>query len=217
MTQNKILAAPTAAKGWYSRGYLPHVDAPGVLQCLTFRLADSLPSEVRQRIAQEAHSEAARLKGLALALDAGYGQCWLRRDELAAVVEQALLHFDGQRYRLLAWCVMPNHVHGLIEAFAGAPLPKVMQSWKSFTAKAINRWLGRSGEVWQREYFDRYIRDDAHLRAVIDYIEGNPVAAGLVGCAEDWGFSSAAQRERSRRDAGAPSDAPLRCPVAPFT
>jgi REP element-mobilizing transposase RayT len=73
---------------------------------------------------------------------------------------------------------MPNHVHVLIEAFADSPLPEVVQSWKSFTAKAINRWLGRNGEVWQREYFDRYIRDDAHLRAVIDYIEGNPVAAG---------------------------------------
>jgi putative DNA methylase len=49
-------------------------------------------------------------------LDAGHGACWLRRPEIAALVEGALRYFDGQRYRLLAWCVMPNHVHTLIRS-----------------------------------------------------------------------------------------------------
>jgi type I restriction enzyme R subunit/putative DNA methylase len=78
-------------------------------------------------------------------------------------MENALLHFDDQRYRLLAWCVMPKHVHVLIETWGSAgvspakgwPLAGVIQSWKSFTAKAIKQLLGRGGEFWQREYYDR--------------------------------------------------------------
>jgi len=204
MTQKNKPASPSPAKGWYSRGYLPHVDVPGLLQCLTFRLNDSLPLEALERITQEAHHDRARLKRIADVLDAGYGACWLRRVEIARIVENALFHFDGQRYRLIAWCVMPNHVHALIERREEYRLPELIHSWKSFTAKEINRHVGRRGEVWQREYFDRYIRDDAHLQAAIEYIERNPVAAGLVVDAENWPFSSAAQRP-SRRDAGAPS------------
>jgi REP element-mobilizing transposase RayT len=59
-------------------------------------------------------------------LDAGHGACWLHRADIAALVEGALLHFDQQRYRLLAWCIMPNHVHALIETMEGFPLPDVL-------------------------------------------------------------------------------------------
>ncbi len=112
-------------------------------------------------------------------------------------MESALLHFDGKRYRLLAWCVMPNHVHALIETCEGHPLSQVVHSWKSYTAKQINSLLERDGPVWHVDYFDRYIRDDLHLAAVIRYIEDNPVAAGLVERAEQWAFSSAAQAWRT--------------------
>jgi REP element-mobilizing transposase RayT len=73
------------------------------------------------------------------------------------------LHFDGQRYRLLAWVVMPNHVHVLIETMTGHTLAAVLHSWKSYTAKEANRLLGRTGDFWQPEYFDRFIRDDRHF------------------------------------------------------
>ncbi len=75
---------------------------------------------------------------------------------------------------------MPNHVHVLIETFDKFPLGDIVHSWKSFTAKAINRHLQREGTVWHPDYHDRHIRDDAHLYAVIDYIESNPLQAGLV-------------------------------------
>lgn len=86
---------------------------------------------------------------------------------------------------------MPNHVHVLIEQVAGWPLDKVVAGWKSCTSKQINQHLGKRGAVWMRDYHDRYVRDDAHLQAVIEYIHENPVAAGLVARAEDWPHSSA--------------------------
>jgi len=189
-------AGVSPVKGWYSRRYLPHVDLPGLLQAITFRLDDSLPKEVFERLAQDAVDDAVERKRIEAVLNAGHGECWLQRHEIAEIVENALFHFDGQRYRLIAWCVMPNHVHVLIEAWERWPLAGVIQSWKSFTAKAINRNLGRGGEVWQREYFDRYIRDDRHLQATIEYIENNPVAAGLAPSPESWQFSSASQRKK---------------------
>jgi Transposase and inactivated derivatives len=182
------------AKGWYSRGYLPHLDTPGLLQVVTFRFADSLPKDVLDRLREEAKDETEWRRRIDTSLDAGYGACWLRRDDLADIVEEALLHFDGQRYRLIAWCVMPNHVHALLEVWERRPLAGIVHSWKSFTAKTINAILGRVGPLWQRDYYDRYVRDDRHLRAVIEYIESNPVKAGLVAEAASWRYSSAARK-----------------------
>jgi putative DNA methylase len=135
-----------------------------------------------------------RLRRVERLLDAGHGECWLAKPEIATLVEESLLHGDGQRYRLLCWVIMPNHVHTLIETLDGHPLPDVAHSWKSFTANVANRRLGRTGHFWARDYFDRYIRDDQHLAAVIRYIENNPVKAGLVERAEDWLFGSARRR-----------------------
>ena len=89
---------------------------------------------------------------------------------------------------------MPNHVHLLMETDATHPLPKVVQSWKPFTAKQANAILGRTGVFWDRDYFDRYIRDDGHRAAVVHYIEENPVKAGLVERAEDWPWGSVRRR-----------------------
>jgi REP element-mobilizing transposase RayT len=112
--------------------------------------------------------------------DAGHGACWLRDERIAELVEGALLHFDGRRYRLIAWCVMPNHVHALVETVEDWPLAGLVHSWKSFTSHEANRILKRSGEIWLREYHDRFIRDDRHFAKVVSYIESNPVKAGLV-------------------------------------
>ncbi len=124
-------------------------------------------------------------------LNRGHGACLLRDPRIARIVEDALLFFDGERYRLLAWVVMPNHVHVLIETRPEYRLEDVVHSWKSFTAKAANRILERTGQLWQEEYFDRFIRDGDHLRETIHYIEQNPVVAGLVVRAEDRPFGSA--------------------------
>ena len=116
------------------------------------------------------------------------------RPEIASLVRDALLKFDGERYRLLAWCVMPNHVHVLIKQVQGFPLAGIVRSWKVFTARKANAILGRTGTFWMREYHDRRIRDEGHLNRAIVYIEHNPVKAGLCGRPEDWAWSSATGR-----------------------
>lgn len=181
----------TAHKFWHSRGYLPHCDTPDLLQAITFRLADSLPASVLDRLLQEAGSDVEKLGRIENLLDAGHGACWLKQPAVADIFEGALLYGDGQYYRLLAWCVMPNHVHVLVETRESYPLSRVVQGWKSFTARLINRHLGRTGTVWMRDYFDRYVRDDHHLAAVVAYIHNNPVKAGLVQNECEWQHSSA--------------------------
>src|SRR3954464_13898209 len=109
----------------------------------------------------------------------------------------------GTGMLLLRGCVMPNHVHALIEVRPGYGLDSIVHSWKSYTAKQANRLLGRTGPFWAREYFDRYMRDDRHLLTAAGYIEGNPVKAGLCETVSEWRFSSAWEGW-GRRDAGGP-------------
>jgi REP element-mobilizing transposase RayT len=195
------LPSPEAPNPWRSRGYLPHFDQPRLVQSLAFRLHDAVPESVIQswkaelnwieNLAATDPREIMLQKLILRYEDTGYGACWLRDERIAARVEDALLHFDDQRYRLIAWCVMPNHVHVLIETWESWPLAGVLHSWKSYTAHAANQILGRSGEFWFREYFDRFIREDRHFVNAVKYIEENPVKAGLVRASEKWRWSSA--------------------------
>jgi REP element-mobilizing transposase RayT len=183
--------------GWYSRGYLPHFDAEGKTQTVTFRLFDSMPLEILHRWEEEISSlpkkehDLERRKRIDAYLDRGYGSCYLRDDRIAKIVQNSLLHFDGERYLLHAWVVMPNHVHVLYTPQTGWELSQIVHSWKSYTAKACNRALGRNGEFWQPEAFDRYIRDEKHFANAMSYIENNPVKAGLCDKPEHWQWSSA--------------------------
>jgi putative transposase len=143
-------------------------------------------------VLQSEHQRAVELRRcIEKYLDAGHGGCWLRQPDIACLVECSLFHFDGQRYRLLAWCIMPDHVHALIETREGFPLADVLHSWKSFMSHKANGLLRRSGEFWQREYLDRYVRNAEHYEKVVAYIEENPVKAGLVRLKTDWLWSSA--------------------------
>ncbi len=193
----------------HTRGYLPHFDVPGLVQFITFRLKDSVPSPVIARWKEELRiteitkaddpAMAELRKRIARYEDEGHGACHLRNARIAEMVQQALLHFDGERYRLLAWCVMPNHVHVLVECMEGWPLADVVHSWKSYTAKEANRTLGREGRFWEPEYFDRFTRNEEHFRRTVAYIENNPIIAGLCGHSGDWPFSSAGWEKRNLR------------------
>ncbi len=106
------------------------------------------------------------------------------------------MHFDGERYDLIAWCIMPNHVHVLIEV--KVDLSTIVQGWKSYAARwalAHNEELAlgipNRKRFWMREYWDRYIRNEKHFENVRDYIHGNPVKAGLCRREEEWMWSSA--------------------------
>jgi putative transposase len=171
-------------RGWHSRGYLPHFDSAERIQFLTFRLFDSLPAEamekIRIRASPSTHAERDEL------LDAGHGECWLRRPEIAQLVQDALLHFDGVRYRLIAWTIMPNHVHVLVEPLGDHRLGDIVSSWKRYSARMANRVLGRAGAFWQDDYWDTYVRNEEHFNRAVDYIGNNPVKAGLAGSAASW-------------------------------
>jgi len=184
---------------WHSRGYLPHFECWEAIQFVTFHLADSLPAEALKRLVHEtrdAEGDAKYRRRIETYLDAGHGECLLRRPEFAAIVRDALLFFDGERYRLDAWTILPNHAHALFQPLAPHTLGGIVLSWKSFTARRINALLGRQGALWQEEYFDRFVRDEEHFAATTQYIRENPVKAGLASHAEDWPWGSAADGKR---------------------
>jgi hypothetical protein len=180
----------------FTANRLPHWQQKGAVYFVTFRLADAVPHHLRTQwesereawlsvhpqpwsaeVEREFHN---RFSGaLERWLDAGHGSCVLRRPDCAAVVAEALRYFDGERIAQIAWVVMPNHVHAVFVLNPGWPLEKIILSWKGFTARRINPLIRRTGNFWQRDYFDRLVRDGRHLANCMRYIRCNPVKAGL--------------------------------------
>lgn len=180
------------------RGYLPHWERNRATYFVTFRLKDSLPQELlrnlnNQRLllerARRANASVAAdetiLRGMQAllrkaerCLDRGLGPCHMRDSRIARIVADAIKHFDGHHYRLLAWCVMPNHVH-VVFLPRSASLDSILHSWKSFSALEANRALARTGAFWQREYFDYVVRHERSLFKILRYVEENPRRAGL--------------------------------------
>jgi ATP-dependent DNA helicase DinG len=179
--------------------FLPHWTKPNGIYAVTFRLHDSLPTEklaewrlLRSTLQESAknltNAAGALLETMDRYLDAGAGKCWMRRDDVASIVADALRHFDGKRYTLLAWSVMPNHVHVVLKPKDGQKLEKILHAIKSFSAKRANSLLMREGEFWQSEYYDHLVRDDDDLFRQVEYVWNNSERAGL----NDWRW-----RERS--------------------
>ena len=175
---------------------LPHWQQESKLFFVTWRLADSLPAEkVKEwrderdawvathpepwsaETEQEYHDHFSNT--IDQWLDAGSGECVLKDPTMAKIVADALLHFDGDRYLMDSFVVMPNHVHAIFHLAPGNKLEDVVQSWKSFTAKSINKALGQEGTLWQRDYWDRMVRDSDHRTNILEYIKKNPVRAKL--------------------------------------
>ena len=186
---------------WRSRGYLPHCDEIGLIQNITFRLSDSIPVKIlaqwciELKIIPGVLSYDPRKIELRRRIekyeDACYGDCWLRYPQVAEIMQNALFFFDGERYRLLEWCIMPNHVHALILPVNGHLPADIVHSWKSYTGHAVKKLINLTKPFWMSEYHDRFIRNERHLEIVRNYILQNPAAARLVRNAEDWPWSSA--------------------------
>jgi REP element-mobilizing transposase RayT len=198
--------------GLHSRGVLPHLKREGGTYFVTFRQAGTLPAEVLLRFKGERQS----ILNHALAakrpltwheqeelfrwysdrvdryLDAGHGECHLRRPACADVVAGALKFFDGKRYELRAWVVMPNHVHVVVWPQSPHTLSEILHSWKSYTAHELNKLLPQKVvPFWQSESYDHLIRDDDDLHRCCHYTLMNPVNAGLCAEAHLWPWSSA--------------------------
>ncbi len=170
---------------------LPHWQQGDVWIFLTYRLADSLPEPMlarwrdeRERWIQhhpkpwdEATEEAYHERFSQCIdrwLDQGHGSCLLRNPENARIVADAFAYFDGDRYQLASYVVMPNHAHVLFRILGAHQLPDLVHTWKRFTAREINRREGRQGALWQPDYWDRLIRSRRHFDWVQRYIQSNP-------------------------------------------
>jgi REP-associated tyrosine transposase len=171
----------------FTANRLPHWQQKGAVYFVTFRLADAVPQRLREQwesnrekwlrfhpLPWDAETVREYHKRFSSAierwLDAGHGSCFLRRPDCAAIVAEALRHFDGDRVSQIAWVVMPNHVHDVFVLNPAWSLERIILSWKGFTARKINRLVVRTGSVWQRDYFDRLVRDAKHLANCVRYI-----------------------------------------------
>jgi Rad3-related DNA helicase/REP element-mobilizing transposase RayT len=198
-----VLMTPIVKQVQIRQGaYLPHWTKDNAVYGVTFRLADSLPQSVLKEwfAERDAIVVRARQSGRPLTsdeakeldrlhservekyLDAGSGQCWLKDDAIAKIIADALKLFDGDRYRLLSWCIMPNHVHAVVETRVGVVLSDLMRSWKTFSARQANLKLGRAGDFWQPEYYEHLVRDSDDLQHAVTYAWENPDKAG----SSDW-------------------------------
>jgi len=190
-----------------SEHYRPHWSQAGAIVFITFRTADSIPREVLERWEREkpdwlkrhgcvsdrhwSKSVPALDESLQRqfkkhfnrcreeSLDSCCGACVLRRPELAQIVADALLFFDGERYRMGDFVVMPNHVHLLAAFVSEDALVAQCDSWLHFSARQINRALGRKGKFWQSEPFDHLVRNVEQYEYLREYIRDNPIKARL--------------------------------------
>jgi Transposase IS200 like. len=193
----------------FRRRYLPHLEVSGGCYFVTFRLRDSLPQaliretvegncKMERKDAEEdgygigTTREWDRFAALDRHLDAGkYGSCHLDCPAVARITVEALRHFHEDRLRMHAFCVMPNHVHTVFEPLVNSAqnstwaIESLMHSIKSYSGHQANKILGLSRSFWQREYYDRWIRDEVELARCIEYTLNNPVSAGLCERAQD--------------------------------
>lgn len=187
---------------------MPHIDMPGHLTFVTFRLADSMPSEVVQRWHHEIESwltahdlrdrtvedvlnandvddslknELRQFKNRKWHghLDDCHGACVLRTPQTRKLVEESLLHFEGHRYDLERFVIMPNHVHLLIQMRPGFPLRKQLTEIMRYSGRNVNALLKQQGTFWQSEPFDHVVRSEAQFEYLQRYITENPQKARL--------------------------------------
>lgn len=172
-------------------GNLPHIEQPQKIYFVTFRLADSLPAAYGNQLRyfeqeyiknnprpwtaeQSLHYKRTYADALDNFLNKGRGECMLKEVAVRNALIATLREYDGERYVLYDFVVMPNHVHILIKPAHFDTLKDVMTAIKRVAAFRINQLLNRSGRLWQREHFDIIIRSKHHLDREIRYIYENP-------------------------------------------
>jgi putative transposase len=170
------------------RRRLPHWIPEDSIVFVTWRLAGTLP-QPKSLLLNPGRTFLLQDRQLDRTTD---GPQWLRNPKVASLLVEALLHGDTvrQSYDLFAWVVMPNHVHVVMKPHK--KLSEIMRWLKAATAARANQIIGRTGQpFWQREYYDRWVRDSRELASIVAYVEANPVKAGFAIRAEDWPWSSA--------------------------
>jgi putative DNA methylase len=221
-----------------TRRNLPHWYVPNAWHFVTYRLANTIPSAVLHQLRENRVQDWKRQQDAGETtpavrerihkqffaaydryLDSNRYVEWLVEARVAAMIRRNLYYHHRSKYHLLAFCIMPNHVHLLIRPIEPAmadncnplapsddeefrdetpdskgPLAKIMHSLKSYTANEANRSLQKVGQFWQHESYDHWVRDEDELQRIVDYIAWNPVKANLVGKPHQWLFGSAHDR-----------------------
>jgi len=188
-------------KGWQRSPQKAERAIPYDLQLITLRLADSLPPCAMQVLQEEVRAQPPeervlfRRRRLDHHLQQGHGCCLLAHPNMAAEVADALESQNRKRYKLIAWCIMPNHVQVLLEPTYSTP--RIIQAWKT----ATTHWMQQNKQslaldtpgrmLWMRDYWDRYIKDEQDLQQSIQELQNTPVAAGLCEQPKQWRWSSA--------------------------
>jgi len=195
----------------YFRRKLPHYQPKHATYFITFRLAETLPGEAVERLCGEREMKLGLVgqdnilsykihkqffaKYDQLLNKGTHGPTWLKNDSIAKIVADTIHYWDGKRYTLLCYCIMPNHVHLVIENPVGQldklsyTLSPILHSIKRYTAREANKILQRSGAFWQHESYDHVVRDGKELERVIWYVLNNPVKAGLATDWQKWKWS----------------------------
>lgn len=199
----------------FYRRNLPHIQPPGATFFITCRLTGSIPRQVLLQLHEEFEAIQSELERMPdspernkrfyrekllffgkwdAALAAGTGSDYLRNPAVAHLVADSIHNFDNQRYRLICYCIMPNHIHFLLRPMPKAEmdyysLAQINHSLKGYTAVKANKLLDRSGKFWQHESFDHFARNEAESQRIVSYILNNPVKAGLVKEWREWPFS----------------------------
>jgi REP element-mobilizing transposase RayT len=173
-----------------ARRRLPHWRQSGATYFITFRLADSLPQSLLHQWRNERaiwlrwhpppwsadaqlEYEERFIDRLQQWLDAGMGACHLRRSDVRTKVERSLLNFDGERYHIDAFVLMPNHVHAVIVPTRGYALSTILKGIKGVSANECNKLLGGKSRFWMDKSYDHIVRD------ANEYVSANPKKARL--------------------------------------
>lgn len=164
---------------------LPHWNLIGKLQFITCRLKDSLPQSKLDFLKEQKINISTGLHTLSYSdqveileridrwLQQGYGSCIFKFEEVQKIIINALNFYDGKRYDLFQYVVMPNHIHFIVRPYED--LDKTISQFYRYTTTLINRLLHRKGSIWQRECFDRMIRSVTDFQEKCEYIKANPL------------------------------------------
>jgi type I restriction enzyme R subunit len=205
---------------------LPHWDVDGAPYFVTTCLEGSIPAKGLLDIEEYRSSLKQRARPKDRSEEQWARDCWkqvfartdywldhepgarhLADARAAQLVVSAMYHFACDRYDLLAFVVMPSHIHWVFQpcgewvnqlgmaAEKRTPRQRIVHGLNGFTGSACNRLLNRHGDFWQHESYDHWVRDSEELERIIHYVEANPVKAGLAMAPEEWPFSSAAARQ----------------------
>jgi len=178
------------------RRRLPHIQPENAVYFITIRLAGTLPKSLIETLNNQLESEKFTAKAKQKYFDEieefldyeKEGPTYFKQKEIAQIVIDSLHFYDNKEFKLICFCIMSNHVHFIAYRFK-KPLFQLLKNLKTYTATQANKILDRKGNFWQREYFDRIVRDRNDLDQKIVYIINNPVKAGLIDSWEKWPYN----------------------------